>query len=415
MKDKLYMPCLRGEIGDWVFYSCIMTFQEVAKRITFATIIHESKNLSDLIQRKLEEGRAKKIKNYLIDTQERFFNSMIVAVYGGDPEWHNIGKLSYKGKQASVVSEIPDAVIESIGILSFSGDEKLYALDGQHRLSGIRLALKENRNLENQEISIIFIAHQNTLEGKQRSRRLFTILNKTARPVSKGEIIALDEDDTMAIITRRLIEEHPFFKGDRIAITKTSNMPLRNNTSLTTIINLYDILDIMYRKILYKNTAEKLKRNRLGDEKLENYYISAAIFFEVLIEKFKALREYRDTENLTETVKKYRTKDGGNILFRPIGLKIVIQVIEKLTKKYTYQKAIDLVSKIPQDLSDEPYNNVIWNPSKKTIISTGRALAVDLLLYMLNENKSESELLKKYKIALDQKANSTTLPSKIIN
>ena len=49
------------------------------------------------------------------------------------------------------------------------------------------------------EVSVIFVAHEATSQGLERTRRLFTTLNKTDRPVSKGDIIALDEDDVVAI------------------------------------------------------------------------------------------------------------------------------------------------------------------------------------------------------------------------
>ena len=64
---------------------------------------------------------------------------------------------------------------------------------------GIKEALKENPELGDDELAVIFIAHHTDSAGKERSRRLFTTLNKNAKPVSKGEIIALDEDDAMAI------------------------------------------------------------------------------------------------------------------------------------------------------------------------------------------------------------------------
>ena len=52
------------------------------------------------------------------------------------------------------------------------------------------------------------------LPEHQQQDRLFTTLNKTARPVSKNAVIALDEDDVMAICVRRLIEDSRFFHGN---------------------------------------------------------------------------------------------------------------------------------------------------------------------------------------------------------
>ena len=39
------------------------------------------------------------------------------------------------------------------------------------------------------------VMHKNTTDGLEATRRLFTTLNKTAKPVSKNAVIALDEDD----------------------------------------------------------------------------------------------------------------------------------------------------------------------------------------------------------------------------
>jgi len=56
---------------------------------------------------------------------------------------------------------------------------------GKHRLAGIRKALQEDDDLGLDEINVLFVAHQETAEGRQRTRRLFITLNKRVRPVSK--------------------------------------------------------------------------------------------------------------------------------------------------------------------------------------------------------------------------------------
>lgn len=408
MKKKLYLPSLRGTVGDWIYYVCIMKLSDIAERASFAEIIHKNTNLSDLIQRKLKEGRGKEIKEYLLKNKERFFNSMIIAVYGGDPEWYELGEISSK---LVAVDDIPKNVINSMGILSFSGTENLYALDGQHRLAGIKQAIIERPQLGEEEISVVFVAHKKTKVGLQRSRRLFTILNKTARPVSKGETIALDEDDTMAIITRRLIEENKYFSSDRISYQKGNNISATNITSLTTIENLYDLLEILFRKIIFHAEKTTLIRNRLPDADLDAYYTETCTFFDNLFKTIEPLKEY-SKENYKEAVAKYRTKHGGSIYYRPLGLSIMISVIAKLNKKYTWEESVNLISKLPHNLQEEPYKGVIWHPSKGTIITKGKTLATRLLLYMLNEESNPEKLLREYRKSLDNEA--VKLPSKII-
>ena len=83
---------------------------------------------------------------------------------------------------------------------------------------------------------MIFVAHEATPKGLQRTSRLFTTVNRTAVAVSKGDIIALDEDDVMGqICVRRLIEDTDLFRDDSLASVANNNMPVRNRTSLSTI------------------------------------------------------------------------------------------------------------------------------------------------------------------------------------
>lgn len=55
---------------------------------------------------------------------------------------------------------------------------------------------------------IFFVAHLETDEGRERTRRLFATLNTYARPISDRETVVISEDDAFAIATRRLIDEY---------------------------------------------------------------------------------------------------------------------------------------------------------------------------------------------------------------
>ena len=87
-------------------------------------------------------------------------------------------------------------------------------------------------------VPVILVGHKRTAAGMQRTRRLFTTLNKTAVPVKKRDIIALDEDDVMAIIVRQLVENEQQFKDPKIAVITSQNIPVGNRVCLTTISSL---------------------------------------------------------------------------------------------------------------------------------------------------------------------------------
>ena len=151
------------------------------------------------------------------------------------------------GGRSIFSKNIQPETVASVGFLTLRGDETLFALDGQHRLAGIKAVVNDGYEPAiDDEVSVIFVAHERTDVGLERTRRLFTTLNKTARPVTKGDRIALDEDDVMAICVRRLIEQTDLFHGDRIAFVQSNNVPSTNTQCLTTIGNLYDILTILF-------------------------------------------------------------------------------------------------------------------------------------------------------------------------
>ncbi len=415
---SLYLSSLRGTIGDWVYYPCLMKFRDIAERVDLAKEIYQSETLSDLVQRELRRKRGKEIKTYIIQQDQRFFNSLIVAVFEGNPNWYGITNLRPNDKLD--VSQVPDEIIERIGILRLSGTEQLFALDGQHRLVGIKEALKENPELGDDELAVIFIAHETDSVGRERSRRLFTTLNKNAKPVSKGEIIALDEDDAMAITVRRLVMENTMFMEDRILNNATNNIPTSNSTCITTIGNLYDLLGILFMKIYVISQKKRLvdiknelTKIRLSEAILDRHYGNACDYFERLAESFSPLAEFCKASNSSAIVEKYRNSAGGNILFRPIGLTIITEIISTLFKKHPLDRCFELVAKLPTDLTAKPYNGIIWHPTQQKIIR-GKTLVRDLLLYMLDTYEGdENKLLEDYAKALEVEKNEIALPQKV--
>ena len=205
--NELILPALRAHMGDWVYYVTFLQMGEIAKRIELAEDIHPSSTLKEMIQRQITD-RANPIAEYILNQSQRFFNSLIVGVYGGSPNWC---ELAIETNRLFDAETLPLYLEGALGILQLDGKETLFAIDGQHRVEGIKKALKENEDLKTDEVSVIFVAHRTEKNGVERTRRLFTTLNRYAKPVKKSEIIALDEDDIIAIITRDLVEKHPLF------------------------------------------------------------------------------------------------------------------------------------------------------------------------------------------------------------
>ena len=416
---KLYLPSLRGIMGDWVYYPTLMKLKDIAERVKIAEEIYQSKTLSEMVQREIKRKRGKEIKDYLLKQEQRFFNSLIVAIYEGDPSWYEITRLKSNNQLDS--EDIPEDVVAGIGILSLNGEEELFTLDGQHRLIGIKEAVAENPQLGEDELSIIFIAHRTDTEEKERSRRLFTTLNKNAVRVSKGETIALDEDDAMAITVRSLVTKNSMFMEDRILNNATDNVPKSNQTCLTTIGNLYDLLGILFTKVYIiskkktlKEKKDELTKIRQSDEILNQHYANARDYFQQLTNCFLPLQEFVNAGNdYPIVVEKYRHSEGGSVLFRPMGLKILTEIMAILVEKHPRSKCFKMILKLPTDLTQDPYNGVIWDPNQKKIIGS-RTLARNLLLYMLDHQpKDVNKLHEDYAKALGSEMEAVELPKKV--
>ena len=182
------------------------------------------------------------------------------------------------------------------------------------------------------------------------------------------------------------------------------------------------MLDILFTKVYVtskegklKNKKNELTKIRQPDEILNQHYTNACNYFEGLADSFLPLKEFADTSDSSAVVKKYRHLDGGNVLFRPIGLKIFTEIIAVLVETHSLSDCFKLISKLPTDLTKIPYNGIIWHPTQKKILTTGKTLVKHLLLYMLNQSPEDvNKLQEDYAKALGVETNQIGLPEKVL-
>ena len=123
--SSIVLPALRGMMGDWVYYCCLVDLQTLAGRVRYADELHKSARLSEMIQRQLEDKRSKEIANYLATRSDRLFNALVVATYGGEPNWHPLTNVQKKGNPDELDSLTSDTML-SVGFLTLRGDERLF-------------------------------------------------------------------------------------------------------------------------------------------------------------------------------------------------------------------------------------------------------------------------------------------------
>jgi DNA sulfur modification protein DndB len=373
----LTLPALRAKMGDRMYYIACMRLGDLRDRVSEVPAIHKSSTLSELIQREIQKGHATKIADYLVkpNNDERFFNALVIGVYGGSPEWY---ALDVRGNR-----ELPEGPGENtegiVGYLRLDGTEKLFAIDGQHRVVGIKQALEKRQELASDEVSVLFVSHKTTEEGLQRTRRLFTTLNKYTKAVSPMEKIALDEDDAIAITVRRLMEEYPLLK-DRLSLAKTRSLPTSDTKNLTTVETLYEALG-WYLKNKPPRAWSEYLRKRPSDAELNIFYECATELWESIKAHCPELYAFAETKDIETASTTYRSKGGGHLLFRPIGLDIILRTVRyRKDEGLTTNDAVAAVFQVPMYVSDELWSQVLWNPGVGRMITSNKTIAIALML-----------------------------------
>ena len=388
---------IRGKIGDWAYYLTNLTFQEVNDNVKkIDSELHQSKTLSEMIQRELTDN-VKKIKEYIETQEERFFNALVLAVYDGNPEWREI-EIDYG-----------DGEIYDVGILEFTGKEKIFPVDGQHRVEGIKLALNNKDNIKNDTIPVILIGHKEDIKGRKRTRRLFSTLNRYAKPVTLNDIIALDEDDSIAISTRDLIENNVLFADKRIANTKQKAINATDKASFTNIISLYDCnfylikqyitQNQLYKnkKILSQNDVKEYCRFRPDEKILSDINKFVNGFWNAFSKNITVIKQYLSVDVEKQPALQFRNDEGGNLLFRPIGqrpfIKVALNLYENLDD---WDKVMLIMNKIELNIVMSPWKNVVWNAATNRIERGSNATLIYMLLqYMVDKTKLTKKEIEK--------------------
>lgn len=368
-KPAYVLPALRGRFGDWIYYSSMMPLSLMADNVSYVKDVHKSKQLSDMVQRTLKNKRLDDIVRYLHEEDDRFFNSLVLAVYGGTPRWFPAEMQS--NSSSFELTKFPGELKNSVGFLRFAGEEKIIAIDGQHRLGGIKEHVESNGPGDDL-VPVIFVAHNSANERTmERTRRLFTALNKHAQAVKKSEIIALDENDLMAIVTRRLVEYHPWFSNGRVKIKAGANIK-EDEAAFTSIENIYDVLTVLFTKISPEVLPEKyhgrskreltkaLKNGkRLDKESVDLCYKLADSYYKYLASICPELDGYFNAEDYDGYAQEARK--AGVVLFRPKGQLLFANIASHIAGDL--RTRFDVLATIPNNLKEYPYKRLMWTRS----------------------------------------------------
>lgn len=397
-------PALQFDMGAWHYFVVKMSARELSEHVKFASEVYEDRTLDQAIQRVLNTSRVKKeIVSYLQKQPWRFFSSIVVAALGGKPEFYPV-EIADNPMFALLAND--ERLNESFGVLKFDGTQDYYALDGQHRLAAIRTALDKDdpassetpEDFRNDEFSVLIVVpNVDDTEGsfRQKYRRLFSNLNRYAKPMDQATNIIMDEDDLFAIVTRRLISEHEFFRWEgrhrdspRVKTNKGKNLRSTDGY-FTSIETLYELNEILLSARHRENKGwpldeenvdvKQFKRFRPDDDVIEQLYEELHLYWDAILDEVPRLRAepetMRDHDVLTRDDDDEQSENEDNLLFWPIGQTLFAELVRDALdrrqpdpsnpSRKSVQAALDGVAGLEWRLTEAPWRHFLLVPEER--------------------------------------------------
>ena len=322
-------PAIRGKMGSTEYYQASVPARDLARITKIARELEEwtDRSVFERFQRDIAIKRIRsEIVPYLVRCADRFFGAFIVVIY--EPDIFEFHPVTVRGTPPGRPYRLAS---NKLGMLIVDGGS-LVALDGQHRLVSFREVISDGSrytgphrdDVPNDELCVVFIKH----ESFEKTRRIFSKVNRHAKPTTAHENIITSEDDGYSIVTRWLVETNPpldlpgprppfaMRDGDGEPIIDLTKSQLRKNSpKFTTLPHLYESVRSILRANGIRNFDEKHRVNRPPDDELVEAYKHAALWWWLFLSHLSGYR--RAMNDLTTIPQRRETSSPDGLLFRP--------------------------------------------------------------------------------------------------
>ena len=411
------IPALKVKFGQIEYFVSYMHVNDILNHVKFPQDLDEWKDMSieEKFQREIRLARVKKdIAPYFASDNARFSGSLVLAIRNHESiKFEPIGSLHD-------VPELYQAASEDMGFLILKGKEQLIPLDGQHRIKAFEFAttgtdnngkaipgIKANRDLGRDQVSVILIRFEPTI-----ARRIFSKINRYAKPTSKGDNLITDDDDSMAVITRRLLGED--------GVIPSRLVRLKGNTlsgsahEFTTLSTFYEANKLLFNILCATGQGTS---SDMTPEQIDTHLSE-------LHEEWEGL-----LSNVDQWVAALKDTDAGGdgerqrireetLLGKPIGqLSLVggyalrLQQGGKIDRKTLFR----LINSIDWDVENKMWHHVLMNPTGR--VMAGRTVmsnASKFIAYLLGakfDAKEKKDLIEN----IYGKGSNKTLPKPVVS
>ena len=231
---------------------------------------------------------------------------------------------------------------------------------------------------------------------KERTRRLFTVLNKYAQKPKDAELIILDEDDSAAIITRRLLEHHPILRHQSaISNSNTSNIPTSDTVSFSTLVTINRI----NKEILKHHKIDYTKRPK--ESVLSGYLNECVEFWDFFFAAFPQIEKTLNGQKCffqNGDIYNRNKLTGGSLMLRPIGQQLFAEFYTIFRDKGKIKEFSKKIKLLDLNLNGNLCRYVTWY---NKMIPKTLSLQKNIFKYILGLSSDESiheEIEKQYAI-----------------
>jgi len=409
----------------------------------------DERTIEEIVQRPLDWSRQLPLTIYIAGRESHKFpviTAVLTETWVDDPaapEWEKAGDGTLRATRDVTTFEALDSD-GRVGLLELSR-AFLYALDGQHRLIGLKgvvelidhgRILVKNRKGEakaNQSHTLKELAERYNFsvagiekvkmeqigvevipavrrgetreEARRRVRSVFTHVNKTAVRLNAGQIAQLDEDDGFNLVGRWAAVEHPLLKmtparSEHPRVNwQNATIPVKS-TVLTTLQTVTEMAEGYlaerepYSSWANSGSLKDLIPVRPPDAELE----SGLEEFKRFLTAFATLPSVSELDRgkTTPEFRNFSDPEGkeqsgrAHLLFRPIGQIALADAVGMLVNQgRKLDDLFDLLGRYEGqggftiDKEANPWWGVIYDPAGKKIARGGEEVARDILVYLL--------------------------------
>jgi DNA sulfur modification protein DndB len=216
-------PAIRGIQAQREYYVSMCPLRLLPKIFLF----DEDELVPELrAQRTLNRARVPEISRYILDNPQDYTFSAITASIDAAVRFEAVG----------------GGVEQRMGLLHVPMSARFVINDGQHRRAAIEQAIRDNPDLADETIAVVFFLDT----GLQRCQQMFADLNRYAIRPSKSIGLLYDHRDDMAQLARLVVMRSQVFR--EMVETERSTLSPRSRR-LFTLSAIYSATSALLAKI----------------------------------------------------------------------------------------------------------------------------------------------------------------------